>query len=232
MRIELDGIGVIHSPFKEKFGIPRQAGLLTQIHSTLELLAPYNRPEALRGLEDFSHIWIVFVFHQTQREHWKATVRPPRLGGNQRLGVFATRASYRPNPIGLSAVKLNHISHEKGQLLLHIQGADLMDGTPVLDIKPYLPYADRIEQARGGFAPGPPAQDLSIEFSAAAEIDLQEKEQRHGPLRPLIEDMLRYDPRPAYLNARQQTTTFGIRLYDFDLKWQVEGDRITVTALD
>lgn len=139
MTFSFQPIGVIHSCFKEKFGIPRQSGLVTAAQATLELHAPYDCPEALVELEGFSHIWVTFVFHQSMRDNWKATVRPPRLGGNQRIGVFASRSPFRPNPIGLSAVQLESIDCKDGHCQLQLRGADLLDGTPVLDIKPYVP---------------------------------------------------------------------------------------------
>ena len=158
-------VGVIHSCFKEKFGIPRQPGLAPDARAVLELLPPYNRAEAVRGLEGFSHVWLSFIFHACLGEPWKPTVRPPRLGGNRRLGVFATRSTHRPNPIGLSAVELEKIEAAPGRVLLHLKGVDLLDGTPVLDIKPYLPYSDNIPGALGGFAPEMPAAPFEVSFA-------------------------------------------------------------------
>jgi tRNA (adenine37-N6)-methyltransferase len=132
-------IGIVHSPFKEKFGVPRQPGIATAARATLELLPPYDREEALEGLSGFSHVWLVFVFHATAAQGWQPSVRPPRLGGNVRVGVFASRSMFRPNPIGLSVVELEGYGREDGRLVLHVKGADLIDGTPVLDIKPYIP---------------------------------------------------------------------------------------------
>lgn len=145
-------IGVIRSCFRQKFGIPRQPRLVPAARATLELLPSYAQPEAVRGLEGFSHLWLLFVFHGIPAGHWQPTVRPPRLGGNQRMGVFATRSSFRPNPIGLSAVALERIEISAGRVVLHLAGVDVLDGTPVLDIKPYVPYADSIPEAVGGFA--------------------------------------------------------------------------------
>lgn len=156
MSVTFEPIGVIRSCFREKFGIPRQAGLVAEAPATLEIMAPYNRAEAFRGLAEFSHVWIVFLFHDINRDGWRPTVRPPRLGGNKRVGVFATRSGYRPNPIGLSAVALEKITQESGKLRLHLTGGDFLDGTPVLDVKPYVPYADRLPAATGGFAAAPP----------------------------------------------------------------------------
>ena len=223
-------IGIIHSCYKEKFGIPRQPGQVPAAKATLELLPPYDREEALEGLEGFSHIWISFVFHQAQREQWKPTVRPPRLGGNKRVGVFASRSPFRPNPIGLSLVELDGISKEKGKLLLHLKGIDLVDGTPVLDIKPYLPYAEALADARGGFARVAPEKVFRVEFSPQAEAQCREKEQELPELRDVIEQLLQHDPRPAYHELDDRV--YGIRIYDVDLKWQVEEGTIRVISLD
>ncbi len=225
-------IGVIRSCYKEKFGIPRQAGLVTASRATLELYAPYDCPEALVELEGFSHIWVIFVFHQLKRQAWKPTVRPPRLGGNQRLGVFASRSPFRPNPIGLSAVLLDRIDCSGGHCQLQLRGADLLDGTPVLDIKPYVPYADALPKARGGYATQPPVTALVVKFSELAAQQCAVLETSGIPgLRQLIEQILRADPRPAYCANDVVQQNFGMRLYDFDVQWAVAGQVIEVQAL-
>lgn len=226
-------IGIIRSCFKEKFGIPRQPGLASDARATLELLPPYDREEALRGLEQFSHLWVIFVFHGTMREQWKPTVRPPRLGGNQRLGVFATRSTFRPNPIGLSAVELEGWDREEGRLVLHLKGIDLMDGTPVLDIKPYLPYADNLVHASAGYAAEPPPARLEVVFTPEALTACQSREANGYPqLQRLIEQVLGADPRPAYYQGKPGKSSFGMRLLDFDLRWEMrEGSLVCVTAL-
>lgn len=211
-------IGVIRSCFREKFGIPRQPGLVPAARATLELLPPYSQPAAVRGLEGFSHLWLVFVFHDIPAGRWRAMVRPPRLGGNRRLGVFATRSAFRPNPIGLSAVKLDGIAVRQGQVMLHLAGVDLLDGTPVLDIKPYLPYSDRIMEAAGGFAPEAPEAELTVVFSpAASEFCAAWPE---GDLRELIGQILRQDPRPAYERADPAPQRHGMKLYNLDVRWE------------
>lgn len=220
-------IGVIHSCFREKFGIPRQAGLAPAATAKLELLSPYNAPEALRGLEGFSHIWLLFVFHAIPAGQWQPTVRPPRLGGKQRLGVFATRSPFRPNPLGLSAVGLQGIDAAHG--VLHLSGVDLLDGTPILDIKPYLPYADHIVDAVGGFAAHAPHHPLQVTFSKAAEDFCAAW--TTGDLRELITQIIRQDPRPAYAHRQAAMQTYAIKLYDFDVHWQTCGDIATVTAI-
>ena len=216
---QLKPIGFIHSCFRQKFGIPRQPGLVPAARATLELLPPYAQPEAVRGLEGFSHLWLLFVFHGVPAGHWQPKVRPPRLGGNRRLGVFATRSTFRPNPIGLSAVTLERIEIREGRVVLHLAGVDLLDGTPVLDIKPYLPYADCIVDATGGFAVAAPARLPAVEFSpAAAEFCAAWPE---GDLRELIVQTLRQDPRPAYQQADSALRQYGMALYDCNVQWEV-----------
>lgn len=222
-------IGIVHSCFPEKFGIPRQAGLVEEARATLELLPPFDAPETVRGLEGFSHIWLLFIFHAHMASGWKPTVRPPRLGGNKRLGVFATRSPFRPNPIGLSAVGLERIETNKGRALLHLRGADLLDGTPVLDIKPYVPYADALPTARGGFAAERPATPMEVTFSPQALAACRSLEQNGYPyLERLIRQVLDHDPRPAYYATRPGSHDFGMRLLDFEVRWRTERHRVTV----
>ena len=225
-------IAVTHSCFKEKFGIPRQPGLVTEAIAELEFLPPFNREEALTGLEGFSHLWITFVFHGALREGWKPTVRPPRLGGNKRLGVFATRSNFRPNPIGLSVVKFAGIRRDGKKLLLRVEGADLLDRTPILDIKPYLPYADRVPEATGGFAPQPPARGLSVTFAPETAPVIERWERGEIPnLRKLIVQMLENDPRPAYHAGSDRRKRFAFRIYDLDVRWEAGQEGIHVTEI-
>lgn len=229
----LEPIGLIHSCFKEKFGIPRQPGLAPEAKAILALYPPYNAPEAVTGLDQFSHIWLIFIFHQSQQTGWKATVRPPRLGGNQRLGVFATRSMFRPNPIGLSAVRLDKIEQAPGQIHLHLSGIDLLDGTPVLDIKPYLPYADALPDAVGGFAAEIPTADMVVHFTPEALAQCEAlATQGYANLPALIIQMLQLDPRPAYYKKHPQKDMFGFRLYEFEVKWRVEDEQMTVLAVE
>ncbi|MBI9081987.1 MAG: tRNA (N6-threonylcarbamoyladenosine(37)-N6)-methyltransferase TrmO [Desulfobacterales bacterium] len=225
-------IGVIHSCFKEKFGIPRQPGLAVEATATLELFAPYDCMEALRGLEAVSHIWVLFVFHANGQKRWSPTVRPPRLGGNRRIGVFATRSGFRPNPIGMSAVRLTGFDRQNGTTRLHLKGVDLLDGTPVLDIKPYLPYADAIFSAETGFAKNRPEPTLEVVFLPPARTVCLEKSKAWGmDIETLIVEVLAGDPRPAYTTGSDGSRNFGIRLLDFDLRWRVEDHTAVVTAL-
>ncbi len=220
-------IGTIQSCYGEKFGIPRQPGLVKSATATLELHPPYNSPDAFRGLDAFSHIWIIFLFHQSAREQWKATVRPPRLGGNKRVGVFASRSNFRPNPIGLSVVELLEVD----RTTLRLGGGDFLDGTPVLDIKPYIPYADSLPSAKGAFADHAPKTENRVEFSTEAERAVQNLENEHRPaLRQLVCDMLSYNPRPAY-QADDPDRIFGTRIFDLEVRWRQSEMVVQVVAL-
>ena len=232
MNFDFQPIGIIRSCFPEKFGIPRQPGLVKGATATLELLSPYDRTEALEGLEAFSHLWVIFVFHASLKETWKATVRPPRLGGNKRVGVFASRSMYRPNPIGLSVVELERIDTTTEQPRLFLKGVDLLDGTPVLDIKPYLPYVDAIPNAHGGYAHGSPQPRLQVNFSATAAAQCASYEHTYPNLRTLIIQVLELDPRPAYYDEQHSGKEFGMRLLDFDIKWCIEGEQVEVLAIE
>ena len=171
-------IGVIRSPYKEKFAVPRQPGLVEDGGGELLLLPPYNQAEAVRGLSDFSHLWVMFIFHQTMEGGWRPTVRPPRLGGNARMGVFATRSTFRPNPLGMSLIELKGVRVKNGEVALELGSLDLVDGTPVVDIKPYLPFAESQPQARAGFAQAAPAGDMPVRFAPQAEQQLQQHQAR------------------------------------------------------
>ena len=225
-------IGIISSPYKEKFGIPRQPGLVTAAQATLTLLPPYNQPEIVRGLEQFSHVWLIFAFHATQDQGWKPTVRPPRLGGNARLGVFATRSTFRPNPLGLSVAKLSAIQVEGSTIRLVLTGVDLLDGTPILDIKPYLPYADALPHATAGFAQNEPVATQAVSFTALASAQCAQQQVRHQTnIRELVEQILRQDPRPAYQHGHAAERVYAMRLYDFDLRWHYTPAGIEVLEL-
>ncbi|MEW8265603.1 MAG: tRNA (N6-threonylcarbamoyladenosine(37)-N6)-methyltransferase TrmO [Candidatus Thiodiazotropha sp.] len=230
MAYEFHPIGRIHSCFKEKFGIPRQSRLIAEAEARLEILPPYNRAEAFRELADYSHLWVIFVFHATKDE-WRPRVRPPRLGGNRRIGVFASRSPVRPNPIGLSVVDLLHLELANNQVVLHLGGVDLLDGTPVLDIKPYLPYVDAIPDAKSGFAPTPPGEAIELGYSSAAEAVLQRLPPAQAEqLKTLIRRILENDPRPAYLDEAKRDR-FGMRLFDFNIRWEVRDGSFLVTEL-
>ena len=231
MDVSLRSLGRVHSCFREKFGIPRQSGLVAEARARIEILPPFDRDEAFGGLESFSHLWVIFVFHQCLRQDWKPTVRPPRLGGNRRMGVFASRSTFRPNPLGLSVVRFDGLRREQGRLYLEISGVDLLDGTPIVDIKPYLPWADSLPGARAGYAPEAPVPAGRLRFSELAEAQCREREKDYPQLRALIENLLRLDPRPAYRGAEQEGS-YAMRLLDFDLRWRIRDGEIEVLALE
>ncbi|MCP9759476.1 tRNA (N6-threonylcarbamoyladenosine(37)-N6)-methyltransferase TrmO [Aquitalea sp. S1-19] len=228
MNFSFTPIGVIHSPYKEKFGIPRQPSLAPSARMTLELLAPYNHADTVRGLADFSHLWLQFVFHETAARGWRPLVRPPRLGGNDKVGVFASRATHRPNPLGLSLVELIGIDTGSG-VILELAGADLLDGTPVLDIKPYIPFVESRPQARAGFIDGPPPR-LSVCWSEKALADLAIHRIKHPELATLVEEILAQDPRPAYQD--DPLRIYGVRLYQLDIRFRIAGDIVTTLEIN
>ena len=217
-------IGHIRSDFPTKFGIPRQSGLVETLKSTIVFEPEYRNPDALRGLEDFSHIWLIWEFSGAVREEWSPTVRPPRLGGNKRLGVFATRSPFRPNPIGLSCVRLEGIGldGEYGPVL-RISGADLMDGTPVFDIKPYIPYADCKPEASGGFTQTVERILLKVECSPEL-LDKVPEDRREGLL-----GVLANDPRPSYQNDPERV--YGMAFAGLEVRFCVREDVLTVLEI-
>lgn len=232
MEINLQPIGFLCSPYREKFIVPRQPGLVKSIHAKLNLVAPYNRAEAVRGLEQFSHLWLIFLFHQNLGQGWQPTVRPPRLGGNKRVGVFASRSPFRPNPIGLSAVELVAIQQTDTGPVLDLRGIDLVDGTPILDIKPYLPYGDSIPAATGGYADQPPAIVTTVRFSESAQHQLIEQQKEYPLLQQQISELLATDPRPAYRRTQQDGKEYGALLFDFNIRWTMTSDCVLVLAVD
>lgn len=225
----LSPIGIIRSPFREKFGIPRQPGL-ADIPSTLEMLPAYSQPEAFRELSTFSHIWLLFLFHANQQSGWHPTVRPPRIGGNRRVGVFASRSPFRPNGIGMSVVRLAEIQAEGAAVRLMLNGADLMDGTPVVDIKPYIAWADAIPDAKCGFADQRPGPEMAVAFTPNAR---KEAENAAIPdLTDQIVQILSLDPRPGYLGRDDPDRIYGIRLFDRDVRWRVSDGTVEVLAVE
>ncbi len=227
MEYSVTPVGIIHSPYQEKFGIPRQPALAPSAPVTLELIPPYNQPDCVRGLEDFSHVWLTFVFHDTLARGWQPLVRPPRLGGNSKVGVFASRATHRPNGLGLSLVALQGIDTRDG-VTLRLAGADLLDGTPVLDIKPYIPFVEAKPDARGGFVDGPPPQ-LAVSWSETARAQLQAWPQAPAWLPQLIEEVLAQDPRPAYQD--DPLRRYGMRLADCNIAFSIADGQVTVLEI-
>lgn len=227
MDFTFPAIGIIHSCFKEKFGIPRQPGLAPLAKARLELLPPYNELAALDGLENCSHIWVQFVFHANKREEWKPKVKPPRLGGNKTLGVFATRSPTRPSPIGLSVCKLEGIVQEGARVWLELGGVDLLEGTPVLDIKPYVPYVDLVPEAINRFADAAPTL-VAVSFCEAATR--QCAAHSHPQLTELIRQILQQDPRPQYQQP-DPARIYGMKLLDVDVQWRYGEEGIEVIAI-
>ena len=217
---ELKTIGHVRSDFPEKFGIPRQAGIVDALESAIIFEPEYRREEALRGLEGFSHIWVIWQFSEAVRDSWSPTVRPPRLGGNARMGVFATRSPFRPNALGLSCVRLIGIEHsEEHGAYLRIAGADMLDGTPVYDIKPYIPYADSRPEALSGFAPDS-GKKLHVEYADGTLAAVPEGK------RAALTGVLSNDPRPRYQNDPERV--YALDFAGLEIKFTVSGETLTV----
>ena len=232
--LNFTSIGLISSCFKEKFGIPRQPGLVTAAKAQLALDERFNE-ECVRGLEGFSHIWLQFIFNQTQSQGWNSMVRPPRLGGNKKVGVFASRSTFRPNPIGLSVVELNSIEIKSSRLILHLSGCDLVDGTPILDIKPYLPYVDAIPEAKAGYAKEKPIKKMTVLMNNEIIQACHQASNRLGEdIEILVRQLLELDPRPSYHeNNSNEQRIYSMKLHDFDLRWQYcENNTIKVLNID
>ena len=217
-------IAHIYTDFKTKFGLPRQSGLIDAVKGKIVFEPEYRNKDAFRGLEDFSHIWLIWQFSEAIRENWSPTVRPPKLGGNARMGVFATRSPFRPNPIGLSAVKLESIDYTKteGPVLL-VSGCDLENGTPIYDIKPYLAFTDSRPDAVGGFTETLHLKPLAIHFSDHCDAILSEQQKN------TLTGVLEQDPRPSYQEDAKRV--YGFLFADFEVKFKVDGEHLTVTEI-
>lgn len=229
--LTIEPIGLIYSPYKQKFGIPRQPGLVKHATGIIEMAEKYSRAEAFDGIEQYSHLWIQFYFHQTADSDWKPSVRPPRLGGNKKIGCFATRSNFRPNNIGLSVVRFDRLEKSDGKVKLHISGHDLLDQTPILDIKPYIPYSDSLPNAHAGVFGEQPQQAFAVTFQKTALKDLTAFEAQYPSLKEFIREILKQDPRPAYMKAKANRDAFSLQLFDLDIKWQVQGREIQVTQV-
>lgn len=217
----IEPIAHMHSDFPEKFGIPRQSALVPTLHSTIVFTPAFRNPDALRGLEEFSHLWLIWDFSEAHREGWSPTVRPPRLGGNTRLGVFATRSPFRPNGLGLSCVELAGVQqHPELGPVLHVLGADLLDQTPIYDIKPYVPYADAHPQARGGFAHHTPEPKLQVSIPPTLRDSLSPE------TLSLLTALLALDPRPPY--QQDPNRRYGMRFRNLDVRFSVSEEILTV----
>lgn len=215
-------IAHMRSDFPTKFGIPRQSGLVSELRSTIVFTPAYRNPDALRGLEGFSHLWIIWQFSEAVRSDWSPTVRPPRLGGNTRLGVFATRSPFRPNALGLSCVKLEAVRQDDALgTVIDVSGADLMDGTPIFDIKPYIPYADCHPEALGGFTSQADEYLLTVDFPPAL-LERLPNDKQEAAIR-----VLTHDPRPSY--QRKPNRVYGVAFAGFDIRFTVQDTLLTVT---
>ncbi len=222
--INITAIGYVKSDFPTKFGIPRQSGLCKNLFSQITLLAPYNDENAFRGIEQFSHLWVIWGFSESVTEDFQPTVRPPKLGGNERRGVFATRSPFRPNPIGLSCVKLEKVIRTDEGITLEVSGGDMKDGTPVFDIKPYIPYADCIQDASGGFAQQHSTDRLEVVIPPQLLAKVPENK------RIALSEVLSLDPRPAYQNDEQRI--YGFAFASLEVKFKVQGNTLTVTSIE
>ncbi len=223
MQITVQPIAHMRSDFATKFGIPRQSGLVEELHSTIVFEPEYRNADALRGIEGYSHLWIIWQFSEAVRTEWSPTVRPPRLGGNTRMGVFATRSPFRPNNLGLSSVKLLGVEQTEQGAVLHVAGADLMDGTPILDIKPYIPYADSHPDATGGFTDDADEYLLDVDFPAHLLALLPEDKQAAAI------GVLSHDPRPSYHRSTERI--YCLPFAGFDMRFRVEDKVLTVLEI-
>lgn len=227
----LTKIGVVHSPFKEKFGLPRQASLIKSCSAELELFSPFNTTEYVKGLDEFSDIWLIFGFHQHEQSKPKPLVRPPRLGGNKKTGVFASRSPFRPNGLGLSRVQLLDIENIDNKIRLIISCPDMVDGTPIYDIKPYIHYSDSNENALCGFAQVSPEKLLTVKFTQNSIENLSTLSKLTYPkLQETIIELLSLNPSPAYKKSTSKQT-YGIKLYDLNIIWEQSNHEALVQSI-
>ncbi len=225
MDVSIQPIARMKSDFPTKFGIPRQSGLASSLRSTIVFEPEFRNSDALRGIEGFSHLWIIWQFSEAVRKNWSPTVRPPRLGGNTRMGVFATRSPFRPNNLGLSCVELLEVEHTSDMgTVLHVGGADLMDNTPIFDIKPYIPYSDSHPDALGGFTDHAGAFLLEVHFPAPL-LEMLPESKRNAAI-----EVLSHDPRPSY--QRQPNRIYGLSFAGYDIRFQVEENKLYVKEVN
>lgn len=231
MSMQIEPIAEIRTPYQTKFAIPRQPGIVSAAKGTIHFHAPFNDTNMLRGLEQFSHIWVLFCFHENAEQGWKSLVRPPRLGGNKQAGVLASRSPFRPNSIGMSLVALDAVEIDGAQGVLHVSGIDLLDRTPIIDIKPYLPYSDIQPNATGGYAETKP-QLIEVSIPAKIKQQLEQIENTYNGFRTLVEQVLAQDPRPAYRKGKPDDKTYGVTLYHYDIKFTYPAvDRLEITEV-
>ena len=230
--LQLEPIAFLRSSYKQKFAIPRQPNLVREAVGEIVFEPRFADVNALRGLEHFSHVWLLFLFHETAEQGWSPTVTPPRLGGSAKVGVFASRSTFRPNPVGMSAVEFGDYAQRGKQLILRVRGIDLLDGTPIIDIKPYVPYADAVPGARGGYASEPPPEPLDVVFTEPARQQLAPCLCERPELEAFIIAVLRQDPRPAVHVRQAQLREYAMFLHDLNIRWQVSDGMCTVTAVE
>lgn len=240
--ITLQPIAHIRSPYRQKFAIPRQPNLVRDAVGDIVFTPAFVDANSLRGIEGFSHVWLLFLFHETAGREWTATVSPPRLGGTERVGVFASRSPYRPNALGLSVVETVAVLQQGPQLILRVRGIDLLDGTPIVDIKPYVPYADSIPTARGGYAPAAPhthadgaeesTSAITVIFSGNSLNQLAKIDFKLCDLKSFIQGVLAQDPRPAQHIRKADEREYGMHLYDFNVRWRVVGTTAEVLSVE
>ncbi|NDG85859.1 MAG: tRNA (N6-threonylcarbamoyladenosine(37)-N6)-methyltransferase TrmO [Proteobacteria bacterium] len=239
MRFEFTPIAIIHTPFTQRFGIPRQPGLVPEAKGVIKFDKNPDFIHALKGMEQFTHLWVVFVFHSHGGNKWKPTIRPPRLGGKEKMGVLASRSPHRPNPIGLSVVEIERIDLEaKGGAEIHVKGVDLLDGTPILDVKPYIPYADSVPGADPGWAHEEIKKTRVIFEDAALQKVVDAESGGEKNLKALIEQLLTIDPRPGFQRRElppdaehSQGKDFGLLVKKWDVHWKIENQAFVVTDL-
>ncbi|MDA0149147.1 tRNA (N6-threonylcarbamoyladenosine(37)-N6)-methyltransferase TrmO [Vibrio sp. LaRot3] len=223
-------IGIIETPYKEKFAVPRQPRLVPNASAKVKLQGEVNCAEAIRGIEQFSHVWLLFLFDQNLAAGWKPTVRPPRLGGNERIGVLASRSTFRPNGIGMSAVELKGVSQKGDQFYLELGSVDLVDGTPIVDIKPYIPYSDSVLRASGGYAEEEP-EKVQVTFDPDVLHALKQRKDGQQVI-AVIEQVLAQDPRPAYKKNKPDSKEYAVNLFDLNVKFTVTDNLVSVTAIE
>lgn len=229
---QFEQIGVIRSPYKEKFAVPRQPGLVKSVNGELHLLSPYNQADAWYAVLKLQPLMGDLCFPSDVEGGWHPTVRPPRLGGNARMGVFATRSTFRPNPVGMSLVELKGVVCQKDQVILQLGSLDLVDGTPVIDIKPYLPFAESLPNATASYAQQAPQAEMSVSFTDEIEQQFPALEKRYPLLKTFIRDVLAQDPRPAYRKGEETGKNYAVWLHDFNVRWRVTETGFEVFALE
>lgn len=227
-QFQVEPIAYVESPYKQKFAIPRQPGLVPAAKGRIVFINEYNNPDCVKDIEQYSHLWVLFLFHATREQGWKPLVRPPRLGGNATTGVLATRSTFRPNNIGMSVVTLDSVDNNAQQLILNISGLDLLEQTPIIDIKPYIPYSDSIVNASAGIATLPESSIKSVEFLPQAMQLLEFNQTKYPDLQLFIKQVLQQDPRPAYKKGKPDDKQYRMQLYHFDIHWHVLEHSIVV----